>query len=372
MGTPDPRGVEARIKWMIDHEPGVRGQCANWAWKSLGGDKGNPPAWGCDDAKEVVKKTTDAGSLFPGKNPPRGAIVLYSGGKHGHMCLSKGNGDIMTTDPDSNWGKTGTWTLQGPISDWNLTYAGWSIRYSGVLLHMAEPGEVRMDELHEGQQDSQSVLRLQDVLNFTSIPSPGNIDLPPTGDWNEQTTVVVNAWQQANGFEKSPGITADQAAILFKDSGHVLVGAPSLPEPEPEPDPAGSYFTDYTGKPDDTLVVSDADGYTPLDVKTKKPPFSGVELHMMYANCSLEWDPSGDDGIIRVKYVRDDGDETAFQDYAVPKGRAIGSPDTFLITAQHFELGEKGKGGRWSIRCDGAIKKMRIGTRYAKIAVIGA
>ena len=49
-------------------------------------------------------------------------------------------------------------------------------------------------------------------------------------------------------------------------------------------------------------------------------------------------------GIIRVKYVRDDGDDTAYQDYAIPAGEAIGSPDTFLITASHWESGREGHG----------------------------
>jgi len=55
----------------------------------------------------------------------------------------------------------------------------------------------------------------------------------------------------------------------------------------------------------------------------------------------------------------------------VPRGLAIGSLDSFVITANHFEAGEKGKGGRWSIRCDGALKKVTIDTRYAKVMVIG-
>jgi hypothetical protein len=133
-------------------------------------------------------------------------------------------------------------------------------------------------------------------------------------------------------------------------------------------------WSSYSGKPDGTLTISNAQDYEPLDFVTADPPSSGLEHHLTYINCEITWaDPNATDGmgIIRVKYHRDDGDDTAYQDYCVPKGAAIGSPDAFLITASHWEQGEKGLGGRWHLRCEGDIASVKLGTRYAKIAVIG-
>jgi hypothetical protein len=280
----EPRGVEERLAWMRDHEPGEAGQCARWTWYALGGnqDPPSPPAWGTPDANAVVANMRAAGELHTDRNAPRGAIVLWTSENHGHMALSKGpeyNNDIHSTDPYGNWGKTGTMPQKWPEQNWGQTWAGWSDYYAGVRLPM---------------------------------------------------------------------------------------GA----EPEPEPEPSGPWWSDYSGKPSGTLTISNAQDYVSLDMVTADPPSSGLEFHMLYVNCELTWSGSDPAGIIRVKYRRADGDETAFQDYAVPKGAALGSPDTFLITATHWEAGEKGKGGRWYLRCEGGISSVRLGTRYAKIGVI--
>lgn len=144
------------------------------------------------------------------------------------------------------------------------------------------------------------------------------------------------------------------------------------PQPWVDAQEAGSemWWSDYSGKPSGTLTITNAQDYEPLDCVTDDPPHSGLELHLLYVNCELTWADSPTMGIIRVKYVRDDGDDTAYQDYAVPAGESIGSPDAFLITASHWESGEKGKGGRWHLRAEGDLASVKLGTRYAKIAVI--
>jgi hypothetical protein len=278
----EPRGVEQRLAWMRDHEPGEANQCAFWTWQALGGnqDPPNPPKWGCPDANSVVDKTRAAGELHTDRNAPRGAIVLYTSNTYGHMALSKGpdyNYDIHSTDPYGNWGATGTMPQKWPEQNWGQKWAGWSTHYAGVDLPMGDDTE--------------------------------------TGE-------------------------------------------------------LGDVWTDFSGKPSGTLTISNAQDYVSMDFVTDDPPSSGLELHLMYVNCELTWG-SDDVGIIRVKYRRDDGDDTAYQDYCVPKGAAIGSPDTFLLTATHWESGEKGKGGRWYLRCEGGITSVKLGTRYAKIAVVG-
>jgi hypothetical protein len=135
-------------------------------------------------------------------------------------------------------------------------------------------------------------------------------------------------------------------------------------------DGGDTVWSDYSGKPSGTLTISNAQDYVSMDFKTDAPPSSGLEFHLLYVNCELVWASGADMGIIRVKYRRDDGDDTAYQDYCVPAGEAIGSPDTFLLTATHWEDGEKGKGGRWYLRAEGDLASVKLGTRYAKIAVV--
>jgi hypothetical protein len=272
----EPRGIEERIDWFLSHNPSGSGMCAQHVWHSLGGDYGNPPAWGCDDANECVDKVKASGRYWtPGTwegHPPRGAWVGWKYGANGHAALSLGDGTIATTDPSSDQGMTGIEDISWP-QKWGAgsTWSVWSDQYAGVR------------------------------------------------------------------FDVGTG--------------------------------AGDVWTNYSGKPSGTLTISNAQDYVSMDFVTDDPPSSGLELHLMYVNCELTWG-SDDVGIIRVKYRRDDGDDTAYQDYCVPKGAAIGSPDTFLLTATHWESGEKGKGGRWYLRCEGGITSVKLGTRYSKIAVI--
>ena len=77
---------------------------------------------------------------------------------------------------------------------------------------------------------------------------------------------------------------------------------------------------DYSGKPGGNLPVK-AGSYVRLDVDVADPPRTGVaELHLMYANAALTWKTGETAGVIRVKYVREDGDETGFADFTVVRG----------------------------------------------------
>lgn len=254
-----------------------------------------------------------------------------------------------------------------------------------VLDHaVVSHGGVYLSKLKFGQQDSDSVSRLQMHLNAHKLEGGATIEV--VGHYGEKTDHEVRLCQQQHGFGNDP---ANASSVGPKQAAHLFTGcacvihddvtepAPPEPEPTPPPDQGGdvSYFHDYTGKPSGTLTISDGQGYVALDAKCKPAPFSGAEFHMLYINAECTWDSSGDDGIIRVKYVRDafggePADDTGYQDYAVPKGEALGDPDGFLITATHWEAGEAGRGGRWHIRCAGALKSIKIGTRYAKVVVV--
>jgi hypothetical protein len=128
---------------------------------------------------------------------------------------------------------------------------------------------------------------------------------------------------------------------------------------------------DYSGKPSGSLVVKAGD-YVRVDVDVADPPRTGAaELHMLYVNSTLAWKAGETQGVIRVKYTREDGDETGYQDYVVTKDGVIGSPGSFLLTSMHFEAGEAGMGGRWWIRCGGGLSAITLTTRYCKILQVG-
>lgn len=129
------RGVEERIKWFDDHRPDQTGMCANYTWQSFGG----LPAWGAPDANAVVAKARAAHVLHTDNHPPRGAIVLWTSPRHGHMCLSLGGDMIISTDYPNNR-DTGEAHISMPHSKWGHTYAGWLDSYAGVKFTVGSTG----------------------------------------------------------------------------------------------------------------------------------------------------------------------------------------------------------------------------------------
>lgn len=143
---------------------------------------------------------------------------------------------------------------------------------------------------------------------------------------------------------------------------------PPDPEPEPPDEPiivgSATYWHAYSGKPAGTQTVNAGDGYVRIDAKVPAAPMSGNEEHMLYVNITPKWSGSSQ-GTVRVKYVRDGDDATAYQDFHVKNGVS-----SFLITHVHFEDGEKNVGGRWWINVGGGITSATLGTRYVKTHVI--
>jgi hypothetical protein len=117
----------------------------------------------------------------------------------------------------------------------------------------------------------------------------------------------------------------------------------------------------YSGKPSSILHIPAGD-YVRIDADVPDPTVGALEFQNLYANCGLRW---RDDnmGWIQVKYVRENGDATAYQTYTVAR-----SLSAFLITAVHFEQGERGQGGRWWVKCGGGLAGIDITTRYVKLA----
>jgi murein DD-endopeptidase MepM/ murein hydrolase activator NlpD len=86
-------------------------------------------------------------------------------------------------------------------------------------------GKVFVSKLRFGQKDSDSVKRLQDVLNGISLS--GGRELKVTGDYDEHTRDEVKKWQQQ--VAKDPPQFADgnlgprQAKLLFARTGNTVI-----------------------------------------------------------------------------------------------------------------------------------------------------
>lgn len=176
-----PRDIEPRINWHDDNIPAGSGMCAQHSWHALGGDYGNPPAWGCSDANEVIGKVFDSGRYWTPDDwdgpPPRGAWVGWKYGSNGHAALSLGNGLIMTTDPAN-----GEWTDTEPLdyptrwgfNDSNGDYTVWSDEYHGVRITVEDDEMPTAEEIaravwdYELQDpDSDGTIRAGQLLKRT-------------------------------------------------------------------------------------------------------------------------------------------------------------------------------------------------------------
>lgn len=122
--------------------------------------------------------------------------------------------------------------------------------------------------------------------------------------------------------------------------------------------------TNYGGKPGGSVRVP-ADGkWHRLDIDVADPRHSGLEIQEMYVHCDLAWADPSRCGIIRVKYVRENNDATAYQDFCVAPGA-----EDWLISHNHSEHGIAGQGGRWWVRLGGGLSGVSVTTRYAKDGV---
>jgi hypothetical protein len=357
----EPRGVEERLAWMRDNEPGDPGWCAKWTWYACGGnqDPPNPPAWNCANANAVVDKARAAGVLHTDRNAPRGAIVLWTSDTHGHMALSKGpeeNLDIMSTDPYGNWGTTGTMPQKWCEQNWGQKWAGWTTHYAGVDLPMGaafDHGPVYLSKLVYGQRDSDSVRRLQ--LHLNGHPLQGGETLQVTGNYLDETDEEVRLCQAQHSYgSDDPGqsnVGPAQAAHLFTGCACVITDDRDITEPEEEP--MGDYW--YSGKPAGKLVF--ADSYKRLDVDKWAPTKDCIILSMLYMNVTGE-------GEFRVRLVRDPDDATAYQTFYAKAG------DNFLLTHVWFEKAEANRRLWWEMCAMDAGQEFTVNTRYAKMSVV--
>lgn len=134
-----------------------------------------------------------------------------------------------------------------------------------------------------------------------------------------------------------------------------------------------AYNYEYSGKSEDTKEIP-LNEYTWVTKDTPDPAASGLEYKLVYLNVRLRWARRGVANI-RVKYVREGDDPTAYQDYrAIPLEEdptEYPLEDDFLLTHMHMEVGEKGIGGKWYIKITGSgLSSAAVDTRYNKYATI--
>jgi biotin carboxyl carrier protein len=88
-------------------------------------------------------------------------------------------------------------------------------------------GLVYVSKLRQGQRDSDSAWYLQRALNGHSLVAPGNVTLPLTGCFLDQTATVVQADQHQHGFGNDPMgsvyVGPSQASHLFAGSGLTII-----------------------------------------------------------------------------------------------------------------------------------------------------
>ena len=155
----EPRGIEERIRWFLDHNANGPGMCAQHSWHSLGGDNGSVPAWGCSDANEVYDKVKASGRYWTGA-PKRGALVLWKYGNNGHAAIAHDAGDrIDTTNPDPD-NAAGTATDVEDISypsKWGGTSSAriYTDTYNGVRFPIGD--EEEDDDMPTSEQIADAV-----------------------------------------------------------------------------------------------------------------------------------------------------------------------------------------------------------------------
>lgn len=358
---PPPRTVDEGLDWFLSHTASGSGMCAQHTWHSLGGDRGCPPAWGCANANEVYDKVKKSGRYWT--TPKRGDIALWKYGSNGHAArvYDEAGTKIATTNPSSGPSNgTGIEPIGYPAK-WGATTSAriFTDTYNGIQCFTSGDtgvahGLVYLSKLKYGQQDSDSVRRLQMHLN--DHPLDGGENLPIVGNYGDQTDEEVRLCQAQHGFGSDPvgnsSVGPQQAEHLFKNCGCAIVDdtetEPEVPPVTDSPD----YW--YSGKPAGELTFSGT--FKKLDVPAYAPPRNGVLLAMLYANI----DGGGE---VRVRLIRDPDDATAYQTYYIQSG------DNCLVTHVWFEATEAGRKLWWEFASmDGTTHT--VTTRYAKFTMV--
>lgn len=232
------------------------------------------------------------------------------------------------------------------------------------------PGDVYRSKLVHGQMDSDSVRRWQEALN--NHPLQGGSNLPVTGNFLDQTSDETYLCANQHNLEDVLPPTVAQMEHLLAGTDHEIVDDVSdTSDPETPPE-GGTIETDvgiwdwYSEKFDSKKLVYPDGDWHKIDLPAQ--PASGIkgknkEEHFLYLRIHL---PKGRSATrtIHTRFVRSDGDETAYKSPAWPAD----SDDSIAYENYHPEKGS-GLGGHWEIQVDGGTDPIDYTTRYAKTYV---
>ena len=245
---------------------------------------------------------------------------------------------------------------------------------------------VYLSKLVYGQKDSDSVRELQRALNAhplkngATIAVNGNYDVPTDAEVRKDQAQHLPPADPV----KASNVGPQQAEHLFGPNVTIVDDRPVTPPvtppvepPEPpvtppiEPpviDDEARLWMAYSGKPGGDIVLRDGGGWKLIDVDTEDPPISGSEHHMLYARVNFtNWNSGNGMAKLECKYVREDGDETAFDERHYEHGTK-----SVPFQMVHFETGKRGQGGRWYMKTHGGGATATITTRYNKAHTISA
>jgi hypothetical protein len=106
--------------------------------------------------------------------PPRGALVAWKYGRHGHVAISAGAGRIVTTDPHTGEGRTGEEPLTYPHR-WGASASAriWTDQYNGVRFPVAHDNNGGND-----MSDADDIARA--IWTRDIIPAPTASQTNPT------------------------------------------------------------------------------------------------------------------------------------------------------------------------------------------------
>ena len=95
----------------------------------------------------------------------------------------------------------------------------------------------------------------------------------------------------------------------------------------------------------------------------------GWESSQVYLNVTPTFKSGKTVGAIRVRLVREDGDDTGHEDKLIHADALDGDGKT-LIRWLYWEMGGKGDSTKVQLKCIGGLESAKVGTRYTKKAVI--
>ena len=145
-------------------------------------------------------------------NPPAGAPVYWQSGVHGHIAVSAGNGNCISTDWPRK-GSVGLVSITTLTRAWGMTYRGWSRDFAGDPIRGLEkspvPAHVQaaVPVLQRGSTGPWGTLLQKELLRvFPAYAGPIKSNGGPNGIFGPATEAVVREFEKRDGKTRPDGI----------------------------------------------------------------------------------------------------------------------------------------------------------------------